>query len=253
MGRIQSNVGLITGIPITDTVDQLIAVAGESRDLLQVRTRGLQNQRSAVNQLSSRLLGLKFDLSKLSKTKPFQARSVASQDEDVIQAKLVTNGNPPVGKFALRPAQLASAQQLISQRFESLDDIKDAGTLTFGFGGFVDKGISLDDINNGKGIERGEIKITDLDGNSAVVDLTLARTVDDIVSAINSESSLNVVASIEGDRFKLTDSVGGGAAPCWYKRFLVARPLPTWDCLGLIRPTLPRPVPIFSGFIGARN
>ena len=34
MGRIQSSVGLITGIPIQDTVDQLIKLAAKPRDLL---------------------------------------------------------------------------------------------------------------------------------------------------------------------------------------------------------------------------
>jgi len=48
MGRITSNVGLITGIPITDTVDQLIAVAGAPRDILLSRTQGLQRQQLAI-------------------------------------------------------------------------------------------------------------------------------------------------------------------------------------------------------------
>ena len=210
MGRIQSNVGLITGIPITDTVDQLIGVAGQSRDLLTSRTRGLQQQQIAVNTLSSRVLSLKFDLSKLKTTSPFQARGVSSSKEDVLTATLASEGKPPLGNFSLRPAQTASSQQLISQRFESLDDIQSVGSLNFGFGGFVDKGISLDALNNGDGVERGEIKITDLDGNSAVIDLSLARSVDDVLDAINNESSLNVTASVDGDTFVLSDAVGGG-------------------------------------------
>ena len=211
MGRIQSNVGLITGIPITDTVDQLIGVAGQSRDLLSSRTRGLQQEQIAVNTLSSRILSLKFDLGKLKVSTPFQARSVSSAKEDVLSATLASEGKPPLGSFSLRPAQTASSQQLISQRFESLDDIESAGSLSFGFGGFVDKGVSLDVLNNGSGVERGEIKITDLAGNSAVVDLSLARTVDDVLDAINNEASLNITASIDGDTFVLTDNVGGAS------------------------------------------
>ncbi|NOZ38710.1 MAG: flagellar filament capping protein FliD [Planctomycetes bacterium] len=210
MGRIQSNVGLITGIPITDTVDQLIGVAGRSRDLLTSRTQGLQQQQIAVNTLSSRILSLKFDLGKLKVSTPFQARSVTSANEEVLTAILGSDGKPPLGNFSLRPAQTASSQQLISQRFESLDDIQSVGSLNFGFGGFVDKGISLDALNNGAGVERGEIKITDLAGNSATVDLSLARTVDDVLDTINNEASLNVTASTVGDTFVLSDTVGGG-------------------------------------------
>ena len=209
MGRIQSNVGLITGIPITDTVDQLIGVAGQSRDLLSSRNQDLQQEQVAVNTLSTRILSLKFDLAKLKVSTPFLTRSVSSAKEDVLTATLASDGKPPLGSFSLRTAQTASSQQLISQRFESLDDIESVGSLDFGFGGFVNKGISLDALNNGSGVERGEIKITDLDGNSAIVDLSLARTVDDVLDAINNDSSLNVTASVDGDTFVLTDSVGG--------------------------------------------
>jgi len=211
MGRIQSNVGLITGIPITDTVDQLIQIAARPRDLLSSRNQGLQQQRLAINSLSSRLLGLKFDLGKLNVSSPFQARSVTSANEDVLTATLTSNGQPPIGSYAIQPVQTASSQQLISQRFESLDDIQDTGSLSFGFGGFVNKGISLDELNDGTGVSRGEIKITDLAGNSANIDLSLARTVDDVLDAINNQSTLNVTASTDGDSFTLTDNIGGAS------------------------------------------
>ncbi len=211
MGRIQSNVGLITGIPITDTVDQLIQVASRPRDLLSSRNRGLQQQQLAVNSLSSRLLSLKFDLSKLNVSTPFQARAVASQNEDVLTATITSGGKPPLGNYAIQPVQTASSQQLVSQRFETLDDIQNTGSLSFGFGGFVNQGISLDELNSGTGVARGEIKITDLAGNSATVDLSLARSVDDVVNAINNDSTINVTAAVDGDSFTLTDSVGGAS------------------------------------------
>ena len=216
MGRITSNVGLITGIPITDTVEQLMQVAGAPRDLLTSRNQGLQQQQLAVNSLSTRLLSLQFDLNKLSVNDPYEARTVASQNEDLLTATLANNGNPAFGTYQVRPVQTATSQQLISQRFEDLDDIQETGSLTFGFGGFVDKGISLDELNSGTGVARGEIKLTDLAGNSAVIDLSLARTVDDVLDAINNDTTTNIKASIDydapasGDAFKLTDTVGGG-------------------------------------------
>ena len=60
MGRISSNIGLITGIPITDTVDQLMQIAARPRDLLTSRTESLQSQQLAITSLSSRLLGIQF-------------------------------------------------------------------------------------------------------------------------------------------------------------------------------------------------
>ncbi len=210
MGRITSNVGLITGIPITDTVDQLMIVAGAPRDLLASRNQGLQQQQLAVNSLSSRVLSLKFDLGKLNVSDPFQARKVTSQNEDVLTAVLSSGGNPPVGNFKVQPVQTAASQQLISQRFETLDDIQSTGILSFGFGGFIDKGISLDELNNGSGVSRGEINITDSSGASAVIDLTLATSVDEVLDAINQNSTISVTADVSGDRFTLTDTAGGG-------------------------------------------
>ncbi|NOY29203.1 MAG: hypothetical protein GXP28_03210 [Planctomycetes bacterium] len=210
MGRITSNVGLITGIPITDTVDQLIAVAGTPRDLLLSRTQGLQQQQLALSSLSTRLLGLQFELNKLNVSDPFEARTVTSQNEEVLTATLASDGQAALGTYQVRPVQTASAQQLISQRFEDLDDIQSTGTLAFGFGGFVDEGISLDELNSGAGVARGEIRITDLAGTSAVIDLSLARTVDDVIDTINADTTINVTASVDGDSFTLTDNVGGG-------------------------------------------
>jgi len=42
MGRIQSDVGLITGINITDTVNKLMAINGQPRDRLVTRTDALK-------------------------------------------------------------------------------------------------------------------------------------------------------------------------------------------------------------------
>ena len=206
MGRITSNVGLITGIPITDTVDQLIQVAGAPRDILQARTQGLESEQVAINTLATRLVSLQFDLGKLAVNDPFQAKEVTSQDESLLTAALATTGNPPAGNYNIRTAQLASSQQLVSQRFEDLDDIQSTGSLSFGFGGFVDKGISLDELNAGTGVSRGQIKITDVGGNTATIDLTTAQTVDDVVDQINADTTTNLTASVEGDAFRLADT-----------------------------------------------
>ena len=209
MGRIQSNVGLITGIPITDTIDQLIGVSAQPRDSLTARTQGLQQEQVAINSLSSRVLSLKFDLDRLSNSDPFQSRSVTSSNTDALVATLNGDTDPPLGNFNLRAAQTASSQQFISQRFQSVDDIQDAGIFSFGAGRYIDKGIALDELNEGTGVARGEIKITDLQGNSSIIDLSLARTVDDVINTINNDSVINVTASTDGESFTLVDNIGG--------------------------------------------
>ena len=209
MGRIQSNVGLITGIPITDTVDQLIQVAARPRDNLTSRTKDLQSQQVAVTTLSSQVLSVQFALNKLKVNSVFDAREVTSSNTDVLTATLNSGANPPVGSFNVQPVQTATAQQFFSQRFVDLSSGFGSGSLSFGFGGFVDQGISLDELNDGAGVTRGQIQITDRNGAAAVVDLSFARSVDDVLKAINNNTTINVTAVAAGDAFKLIDNTGG--------------------------------------------
>ena len=46
MGRITTNVGLISGLNIKEIVDQLIDVAAIPRDTSNARTKDLQNQQT---------------------------------------------------------------------------------------------------------------------------------------------------------------------------------------------------------------
>ena len=83
-------------------------------------------------------------------------------------------------------------------------------TLTFGKGGFVDQGISLDELNAGDwNRHAARFGITDRSGATAVIDLSYARTVDDVLAAINENTNINVTATAVGDTFKLTDNSGG--------------------------------------------
>jgi flagellar hook-associated protein 2 len=209
MSRIQSSVGLITGIPIEETVNKLMALAARPRQLVADRTKLIDGERLAITKLTSLILAFEFEVNKLSTDKLFQAKSVTSSDEGVLSAKLAEGGNPALGNYRIRPLQTASAHQLSSSNLQSLDDLATEGTLTFEFGGHVDKGISLSELNGGLGVHRGQIRITDRAGNTADVDLRLARTVDDVLDAINNNGIANVSAVVEGDTFKLIDSSGG--------------------------------------------
>jgi flagellar hook-associated protein 2 len=209
MTRIQSSTGLITGIPIQETVNQLMEIASQPRKTLDSRTELLKSEQLAVNQLSSRVLALQFESSRFASENVFQSKAVNSSDADVIAATLATGGNPAIGTHKLRVLQTATSQQIVSSGFSSLEDLAESGTLSFGFGGFVDTGIALADLNGGAGVKAGKIRVTDRAGNSAEIDLRVAKTVDDVLRAINSNQVIDVTASVEGDSFVLTDSSGG--------------------------------------------
>ena len=208
MGRIQSAVGVLSGFPIQDTVDKLLVVAGRPRDLLLARTEHLKSEQLAVGQLTSLVLGVQFVIERLGQAAIFNAKTATSDDRDLLSANVTGSGDPVVGSYQFTPVQQAHAHQLISSRFDSLDDLVGEGSLSFRFGGFVDRGISLDELNAGSGIRRGQIRITDRSGTSAVIDLRFVQTVDDVLDTINSNMLVNVTAVTEGDALRLVDNTG---------------------------------------------
>ena len=54
----------------------------------------------------------------------------------------------------------------------------------------------------------GNLKITDRAGDTATIDLRAARTIDDVLNAINRQQGIDVTASTDGDSIKLTDNTG---------------------------------------------
>lgn len=191
-------------------MDQLISVASQPLQRLSTRTQGLASERTAVDTLSSLVLGLKSSVNRFRATSSiYTKKTVASSNAEALSAKLATGGKPAAGSYQLTPVQTAAAHQLVSASFSDLSSSLGSGQLNFRFGGHVDKGIALTEINGGAGFTQGKIKITDRNGDSAEIDLRGARTVDDVLSAINSSSGVNITASVDGDSFKLTDNTGG--------------------------------------------
>ena len=206
MGRITSNVGLITGVPIADTVEKLIAVQARARDLVIARTQTLGRQQVAVTELSALLLAFQFTTNNLGKADLFESRSVTSSQPTILSA--TSSGQPPLGTYQFTPLQTVQSQQLLSSGVASSTTPLGVGSLSFRFGGFVDDNTSLDLLGGGSGLTRGKIRITDRSGSSAEIDLRYARTTEDVVRAVNESQNINVRLEAHGDRFRLIDQTG---------------------------------------------
>ncbi len=206
MARIQSNVGLITGIPITDTVNQLIALQAQPRTSLIQRNDKLVQQSTAIAELVALALSVQLSAKKLTSADLFSQRTVTSSDPNKLTAAVT--GSVPEGIYHFTPVRQAQTHHLQSSGFAALDQTLGSGTLSFGFGGFVDQPASLDELNGGLGVARGKIRITDRRGDSAVVDLRFARTVDDVLEAVNAADGIDVTAVASGDSFRLIDNTG---------------------------------------------
>jgi flagellar hook-associated protein 2 len=207
MGRIQSSVGLVTGLDIEGTVTKLMALAAQPRDTLALRQKAIQAQQAAVIDLTSLVLGVQFAIARFKKTDLFDQKAVTSSNENLLTA--TASAKVPNGSYQFVPHRVAQTHQVLSSGIAARDQPLGAGSLTFRYGGHVDKGVSLDDLNAGAGVNRGKIKITDRTGASAVIDLRGAQTIDDVLAAINGSDDIDVEAFAVGDRLQLVDSSGG--------------------------------------------
>ncbi|MBN1912706.1 MAG: flagellar filament capping protein FliD [Pirellulales bacterium] len=206
MGKITSNIGLVTGMAIGDTVEALVALSAKRRDLLSERTEDMKAEQIAVTELSALLLAVRYVSDNLGKTKLYDEREASSSNEAVLTTKVT--GTPAVGTYQFTPVRSAQNQQWLSTGFVSDTAPQAAGSMTIRYGDDVERATPLELFNGGQGIQRGKIRITDRSGASTQIDLTTVQTVDDILEAINSNTVINVTAVAQGDGFELYDNTG---------------------------------------------
>ncbi len=212
MSSISSGVGLVSGLPINDIVDSLIAVQRRPITIMQSRLQELTQRRTALLGLSARLLAIRTSSIRFGDASFFTSSAANSSDESSV---LATAGRgAAVGQFTFTVRNLAAAHQVISGGFATADETPvGAGTLTIESAvARVDQSTPLSLLNGGAGVRAGRLRITDQAGNAADVDLTAAATVRDVLDAINTQTSANVRARVEGDRIVLSDTVGGAGS-----------------------------------------
>src|SRR5690349_6675486 len=88
MGRITSTVGLVTGVPIADTVDQLMKLAARPRDLIESRVKAMAAEQNAVATLMSKVLAFQFHVKNLKKADLFTQVSATSTDPSKLTANV---------------------------------------------------------------------------------------------------------------------------------------------------------------------
>ncbi len=208
MGTLQSSIGLITGTDIVGTVNQLIGISARPRDRLVNRTKELQAKQQQLGTLTASVIGLQLAGKSLGDSKLFQSRTATSSDSESVSAAV---GDSAVsGDYSVRTLQTAATHSAAAaERFDSTDEALGlTGVLSIRGSGFVDDTVSLRDLNGGRGVEAGIIRITDRSGASADVDLSAARTVRDVLTAIN-DADIDITATTQGDSFRLIDNSGG--------------------------------------------
>lgn len=206
MGRIQSDIGLISGIPIGETVEKLMEVSARPREMLVEQTDELKKEQVAVTELSALLLAVQYASDHLGTDGVYEQRKVESSDPTSLTA--TATGNPPAGSYQFTPLRAAQSQQWLSTGVREDSDPLGGGKLSFRFGPTVQRGAPPELLNGGEGFTRGLIRITDRSGARADIDLSTAQTIGDVVDAINANRAINVTATAHGDGIRLTDNTG---------------------------------------------
>ena len=124
MGRITTGIGLVSGIPSKDIIDQLMALEARPKDTLKARVDSVTQQKLAYADLSTRLTGLKLTATTLKKPSSFQAANATSSDENVLTAT-AANG-AAIGNYQFQVARLVTTQQSVSAGFADFDTTRSA-------------------------------------------------------------------------------------------------------------------------------
>ncbi len=217
MSGIASGIGLISGINTGELLDQLMQIERRPITNLEKRVKDIDTQRTRFLELSAKLLGIRNSITNFNKMAFFQRFNAASSNEAVLTA--VASASAAPGSTTFRVHSLVTSHTMVSRGYADADRTSlGVGTVTVEVGGGrVNPHTELDELNGGRGVRRGLIRITDRSGATAQIDLSRAFTVDDVLAAINANADVQVRASVTsvasglaaGDRIVLEDLSGG--------------------------------------------
>ncbi|MGL6224999.1 MAG: flagellar filament capping protein FliD [Thermoguttaceae bacterium] len=208
MAGLQTSVGLISGIPIQDTVAKLIEIEAMPKVNLENRTKTLRGQQAAFVQLTALFNTTTYMMKNLGKIDVYTSRIVKSSNDALLKA--TKTGKPTDGNYSFTPVKMATAQSTLAQGVaSSTTPLGQEGNVSIRFGRNLETNYALKDINGGTGFVRGYIRITDGSGTRTNIDLRNAQSMQDVLDAINGAKDIDVVASVEGDHLVLTDFSGG--------------------------------------------
>jgi flagellar hook-associated protein 2 len=209
-GTISSGVGLVTGIPIATLVSELVSLDSGPVNSLTAANSTITSQTTALTALEASLTALQSDATALGQSSLFTANTTNSSSPATLTVK--SNGSATAGSYQFTVLQTAQSQEFQSSAFASDTSALGAGSISFQYGGLVNQGVDLSELNGGAGVSSGSIEITDRSGKSATINLAGASTITDVVNDINNNGQIGVKASIVGDQIQLNDITGSTVA-----------------------------------------
>lgn len=210
MSGLSTGVGLISGLNFQELVDVIINAQRGAARRMETRITGFQNVTKGLAALEATVLAINTSVQRLGSSSTFESFQVANSDEDQLSVTAKSQALP--GTYSFQALRKSATHQVLSQGFANTDtQTLGAGTITIATGGRLNSETPLDALNQGEGISRGSIRITDRSGQAATIDLTKAFTIDDVLNAINNDDNISITAKATGGGFVLSDTSGSSA------------------------------------------
>src|SRR5688572_13013253 len=99
MAGITSGVGLASGLPTKDIIDQLMALEARPKVLLRNRMDAANAQRLAYTDLAARLTSLRLSATAFKKSATFQQASASTSDQNVLTATAAAGASKGTFQF----------------------------------------------------------------------------------------------------------------------------------------------------------
>src|SRR5690606_35162949 len=120
--------GVISGIPIQETVDKLMALEARPRDTLVVRNKVLGAEQAAITDLTALVLGVQFAIRRLSSTTLFAQKTTTTSNSALLTATAAAAAS--VGEYQFVPARLAQTHSVLSSGIAAKDAALGGGALS---------------------------------------------------------------------------------------------------------------------------
>ncbi|MFH0911912.1 MAG: flagellar filament capping protein FliD [Planctomycetota bacterium] len=203
--------GLISGFDTASIIESLMTIQRRPVVKMENKIQEMQGKQEAYRSVSRLLLSFKTQVDILGKAATYRTNTARSTAESILTATAYESAS--VGSFTFRSARRARTHQAMSA------GLADTNSTAVGAGEIrIDRSgasllhsTKLAALNGMEGVEHASLRITDGAGQSAVIDLATAETVQDVLDAVNNASDVSVEASLDptGTRFVLTDLSGG--------------------------------------------
>ncbi|MCD7896085.1 MAG: flagellar filament capping protein FliD [Planctomycetaceae bacterium] len=212
--------GLASGFDTQSIVDSLMALERKPLEKLTIQKQTEQVKLQAYQAVNSLLLNFRNSISNLASRKLWNAKTTVSSNEKSLTA--TANEYAVKGSYNFRVAKLATATQYMTKGFADQkaplvaqkegEEAYKLGTININSAKTrVDNSAKVDDLNGGKGIFRGSVRITDGANNTSIIDLSACDTVDDVVRALNDSDKALIKASIVDGTIQVEDTSRGGS------------------------------------------